>query len=87
MSEDMLPECAREFGKINECLKNGADRDRHIIRKLDAVAKVILGNGKVGMIGRIDRLEQARSGKWQLITRVVIPLTCAIMGLLTAKLF
>ena len=82
--DDMLPGCAREFGTITENQKNGEERDKVIIRKLDAISMVILGNGKQGLVGRVRTLETERLWLWK-ITLVTLPILTALAMVLFKK--
>jgi hypothetical protein len=87
--KDVLPDCAREFGTIGESLKNGEDRDKQIIHKLDILSKVIIGNGKAGVVGRLDRLERDKArginARWK-VAVLFMPFVTAILMLLLSQL-
>jgi len=82
---DRVASCAESFGEIKGRLsasEENFDKFRsgfwHEVKALRAdiadVKKLIVGNGQPGLVGRIDRLEQARSQKWNWIVFVAIPL-------------
>lgn len=77
---DVNSDCAETFGRISERLKAGDKKMDYLAEKIDEIHHLLVGNGKPGLCGRIDRLEQARAGLWRRIERILIPLLCAIVA-------
>ena len=87
---EILPGCAREFGKITEMLKNGVERDTAFANQMKEISHAIIGNGEVGLKTRIDRIEQARAIKLRIgwkVAIVTMPLVTGVIMLLLSKLF
>jgi len=72
VSDDFRSACEREFAELH--------------RKLDRLDEAIRGNGKPGIIVRLDRLEQSAKSQakiiWLLVGAVAAGLTTAIATIL-----
>jgi hypothetical protein len=60
---------------------------REVIEKLDRLDRAIRGNGKLGLVTRVDRLEQSESTRrrltWIIVGAVVVQLIVVIGSKLT----
>ena len=85
--DDQIPrDCSDAFSDIKQSLAKMQEKQDTALqsrerawRQIDKLAKVMLGNGQPGIIGRIDRLEQQRNGwlawgrrVWAIIVALVL---------------
>ena len=83
----MLPGCAEAFGKIsaqNESTAEKIDAMREDIgAQVCRLFTVLEGNGKPGLIVRVDRLEQEKQGEHKRSGRALSTLAVAVSAIST----
>lgn len=75
---NMLPGCAEQFAIIRTTINQISDSQLNTNNKLDKIAESIVGNGKIGLTTRLDRIEQIERGRKWLLRTVGV----AVIGLL-----
>ena len=71
------------------CLKMHADIDKrleHGDQTMNAIYKLLRGNGDIGLVTRVDRIEQAFARNQSLLWRVLTPALPLIYGIIAAGL-
>lgn len=71
------------------CLKMHADIDNRLERgeqTMNAIYKLLRGNGDIGLVTRVDRIEQAFARNQSLLWRIITPALPLIYGAILAAI-
>lgn len=69
------------------CIKLHTDIDKRLERgdqTMNAIYKLLRGNGEVGLVTRVDRIEQAYARNQSLLWRILTPALPLIYGAIAA---
>ena len=79
-SDRINPECAREFGTIKAKLEEHSLALSEIKTDLKSIQVSLRGNGREGLVTRVDRIEQRHSQSVRRMYGFIIPLLVGVLA-------